>query len=90
MSSADCFNACLRNCFSFLDTARTKQQLRVKKSLFISWLKATLNKKGIYTPIHHFFFHLTSPLLALFPFVSFCFTIILHFRRFKKGSYFRY
>ena len=45
MSSADCLNACLRDCFSILDTARTKYQLRVKESLFICWLKPTLNKQ---------------------------------------------
>ena len=45
MSSADCLNACSRDCFSIVDTARTKHQLRIKESLFISWLKATLNKQ---------------------------------------------
>ena len=45
MSSADCLNACSRDCFSILDTARTKHQLRIKESLFISWLKPTLNKQ---------------------------------------------
>ena len=45
MSSADCLNACSRDCFSILDTARTKYQLRIKESLFISWLKPTLNKQ---------------------------------------------
>ena len=45
MSSSDCLNACSRDCFTILDTARTKHQLRIKKSLFISWLKPTLNKQ---------------------------------------------
>ena len=45
MSSVDCLNACSRDCFSILDTARTKHQLRIKESLFISWLKPTLNKQ---------------------------------------------
>ena len=44
MSSADCLNACSRDCFSILDTARAKYQLHIKESLFISWLKPTLNK----------------------------------------------
>ena len=44
MSSADCLNDCSRDCFSILDTARTKHQLRIKESLLISWLKPTLNK----------------------------------------------
>ena len=45
MSSVDCLDACSRDCFSILDTARTKHQLRTKESLFISWLKPTLNKQ---------------------------------------------
>ena len=45
MSSADCLNACSRDCFSILDTARAKHQFRIKESLFISWLKPTLNKQ---------------------------------------------
>ena len=48
MSSADCLNACSRDCFSILDTARTKHQLRIKESLFIRWLKPTLNKQKSY------------------------------------------
>ena len=36
MSSTDCLNACSRGCFSILDSARTKHQLRIKESLFIS------------------------------------------------------
>ena len=51
MSSADCLNACSRDCFSILDTARTKHQLRIKESLFISWLKPTLNKQKSYQHI---------------------------------------
>ena len=45
MSSSDCLNACSRDCFSILDTARTKHQLHIKESLFISWLRPTLNKQ---------------------------------------------
>ena len=36
MLSADYLNACSRDCFSILDTARTMHQLRLKESLFIS------------------------------------------------------
>ena len=43
MSSADCLNVCWRNCFFILDTTITKT--RIKESLFISWLKTTLNKQ---------------------------------------------
>ena len=42
MSSADCLNACSRDCFSILDTARTKDQ----ESLLICWLDPTLNKQS--------------------------------------------
>ena len=45
MSSSDCLNTCSCDCFSILDTARTKHQLRIKESLFISWLKPTLKKE---------------------------------------------
>ena len=45
MSSSGCLNACSRDCFTILDTARTKHQLRIKESLFISLLKPTLNKQ---------------------------------------------
>ena len=45
MLSSDCLNACTRYCFTILDTARTKHQLCIKESLFISWLKPTLNKR---------------------------------------------
>ena len=44
MSSADCLNACSRDCFSLLDTATTKHQMRIKESLFIKLSKPTLNK----------------------------------------------
>ena len=42
MSSADCLNACSRDCFSILDTVRTKHQ----ESLLICWLDPTLNKQS--------------------------------------------
>ena len=45
MSSIDRLNAGSRDCFSILDSARTKHQLRIKENLFISWLKPTLNKQ---------------------------------------------
>ena len=45
MSSSDCLNACSRDCFTILDTARTKRQLHIKESFFVSWLKPTLNKQ---------------------------------------------
>ena len=45
MSSTDYLNACSRDYSSILDTARTKNQLQIKASLFISWLKPTLDKQ---------------------------------------------
>ena len=70
MSSADCLNASSRDCFSILGIARTKHQLRIKESLYVSWLKLTLNKKV--ASEHHFFVHLTSPLF-FFPLLHFGF-----------------
>ena len=66
VSSADCQSACSRDCFSILDIAKAKRQLCIKGSLFISQLK----------PKHHFFVFFISSLLALFPFVTICFTVI--------------
>ena len=45
ISSSDCLNDCSRDCFTILDTARTKHQLRIKESFFVSWLKPNLNKQ---------------------------------------------
>ena len=44
MSSTDCLNVCSRDCFSIVDTATINHDLRIKESLFISWLKPNLNK----------------------------------------------
>ena len=77
MSLADCLNACSRDCFSILDTARRKHQLRIKGSLFINWLKPTLNK-------HHTNTSFLCPFDLSFVSSVFlcyiCFTVILHFR----------
>ena len=56
MSSADCLNACSCDCFSILDTARTKHQLTVKESLFISWLKLTVNKLKLSNKLFQIYF----------------------------------
>ena len=88
MSSADCLNACSRDCFSILDTARTKHQLRIKESLFISWLKPTLNKQ-----IHTNTSFLCPYDLSFDSSVSLCYifvTVILHFTRFKANWFFRH
>ena len=45
MSSKDGLDKCSKDCFSVLDTANTKHQLRIKESLFITWLKPILNKQ---------------------------------------------
>ena len=88
MSSADCLNACSRDYFSILDTARTKYQLRIKESLFISWLKPSLNKQ-----IHTNTSFLCPYDLSFDSSVSLCYilvTVILHFRRFKTNWFFRH
>ena len=48
MSSKDCLDKCSKYCFSVLDTANTKHQLRIKESLYITWLKLILNKQKQY------------------------------------------
>ena len=48
MSSSDCLNGFSRDCFTVLDTARTKHQLRIKESLLVNWLKPTLKKQKSY------------------------------------------
>ena len=45
MSSKDCLHKCAKDCFSVLDTTNTKHQLRIKESLYITWLKPILNKQ---------------------------------------------
>ena len=48
MSSKDCLDKCSKDCFSVLDTANTKHQLRIKESLYITWLKPIFNKQKQY------------------------------------------
>ena len=48
MSSTDCLDKFSKDCFSVLDTANTKHQLRIKESLYITWLKPILNKQKQY------------------------------------------
>ena len=48
MSSKDCLDKCSKDCFSVLDTANTKHQLRIKESLYITWLEPILNKQKQY------------------------------------------
>ena len=39
MPSKDCLDKCSKDCFSVLDSANTKYQLRIKESLYITWVK---------------------------------------------------
>ena len=48
MSSEDCLDKCSKDCFFVLHTANTKHQLRIKESLYITWLKPILNKQKQY------------------------------------------
>ena len=43
ISSTECLDKCYKDCFSVLDTANTKHQLRIKESLHITWMKPILN-----------------------------------------------
>ena len=48
MLSKDCLDKCSKDCFSVLDTGNTKHQLRIKESLYLTWLKPILNKQKQY------------------------------------------
>ena len=48
MSSKDCSDKCSKDFFSVLGTANTKHQLRIKESLYITWLEPILNKQKQY------------------------------------------
>ena len=48
MSSKDCLDKCSKDCFTVLDTGNTKDQLRIKQSPYITWLKPILNKQKQY------------------------------------------
>ena len=68
ISSKDCLDKCSKGCFSFLDTANTKHQLRIKESLYITCLKPILNKKNINTShqfLSNFIFFCSFSLLCL-------------------------
>ena len=43
MASDDCKRQCNNDCFSILDHAHTKYQLKIKEALHISWEKPSLN-----------------------------------------------
>ena len=66
MSSTDCLDKCSKDCFSVLDTANTKHQLRLKESLYITWLKSILNKQKQYQYITSLSFEVHL-LLLFFP-----------------------
>ena len=44
----NCFNTINSHCFTILDTASTKWQLKLKEGLYIGWENPTLNKQVKY------------------------------------------
>ena len=46
-----CKDQCNNNCFSVLDTASSKYQLKIKEGMHIDWLKPSLNKQVYCTKI---------------------------------------
>ena len=44
----DCFNKSNKDCFSILDTASTKFQLKLKEGMYIGWENPELNKQVKY------------------------------------------
>ena len=55
-----------KDCFSVLDAANTKHQIRIKESLYITWLEPILNKGSVNT-LHH----------GLSQFIFFCYFSLL-------------
>ena len=53
LKNPQCKFTCDENCFSILDSARTKYTLKLKEGMYIKWLKPSLNKqvKWILPPI---------------------------------------
>jgi len=48
MIDEKCVDNSTENCFSILDTASTKYQLKIKEGLYIEWLKPELNRQVIH------------------------------------------
>lgn len=44
-ASQACKDLCSNDCFSILDTATSKYQLKIKEGMYIDWLKPSLNKQ---------------------------------------------
>ena len=47
-NNLECFNSCNSECFSILDTAATKFQLKLKEGMYIGWKNPDLNKQVKY------------------------------------------
>ena len=47
-NNLDCFNKSNNKCFSILDSARTKFQLKLKEGMYIGWVNPDLNKQVKY------------------------------------------
>ena len=45
LKNPQCKSICDENCFSILDSARTKYTLKLKEGMYIKWLKPSLNKQ---------------------------------------------
>ena len=69
MPFTDSLDKCSKDCFSVLDITNTKHQLRIKESLYITWLMPILNKQK-----HYQYIILSSFSFVIFP-ISFDFTM---------------
>ena len=82
MSSSDCLNPCF-----FYSRYCNNKASATRKLKSVYYFVKTKFKQTRITSIHPFFVHLTSPLLVLFFFVTFCFTVKFHLRRFKTSKF---
>ena len=51
MKDEKCFDSCDKSCFSVLDIATSKYQLKIKEGWYIEWLKPVLNRQVIHYSI---------------------------------------
>ena len=45
LENSACKNVCDKNCFAIVDSASSSFRLKLKEALYITWLKANLNKQ---------------------------------------------
>ena len=89
MSSKDCLDNCSKDCFTVLDTANTKHQLKIKESLYITWLRPILNKQKQYQYVTSLSFQFHFFLFFFFS-LSPTYLILLFFKKYINLEYLQF